>query len=240
LSSRVSGNVYDPVPGGSPGRQPFIPGDRPVRVGMVGSGFIAQQHSAAYLLLSNLLGETVPRVGLLRIAGGRRVHQVGPRYGWAETSDDWRSVTETDDIDVVDVVTPNDSHGYLTRSAAAAGKHLICEKPLAPDLATAEQMATDVEAAGVRAAVCFIYVPERRGTRPHARPVSLDGRADGQRKPWPTSTVTRLLATRQPSSFAALEVALQALPNCCSMPSQFVYPGYGSGSLPIAKAWSDA
>ena len=132
-------------------------GDRPVRVGMVGSGFMAQQHSAAYRLLSNLLGESVPRVELLRIAGGRRVHQVGPRYGWAETSDDWRSVTEADDIDVVDVVTPNDSHGYLTRSAAAAGKHLICEKPLAPDLATAEQMATDVEAAGVRAAVAFVY-----------------------------------------------------------------------------------
>lgn len=58
---------------------------------------------------------------------------------------------------MVDVVTPNDSHGYLTRSAAAAGKHLICEKPLAPELATAEQMATDVEAAGVRAAICLIY-----------------------------------------------------------------------------------
>jgi predicted dehydrogenase len=79
-------------------------GDRPVRVGMVASGFMAQQHSAAYRLLLNLLGDTVPRVELLRIAGDR-VHQVGPRYGW-ETIDDWRSVTEAADIDVVDVVTP--------------------------------------------------------------------------------------------------------------------------------------
>ncbi len=130
---------------------------RPLRIGMVGSGFMAQQHSAAYQLLRNVLGDAVPEVELVRIAGGRNVHRVGPRYGWSQTSDDWQSVTEADDIDVVDIVTPNDSHGYLVASAAAAGKQIVCEKPLAPDLATAEQMGRDVAAAGVRAAVCFVY-----------------------------------------------------------------------------------
>ena len=130
---------------------------RPIRIGMVGSGFMAQQHSAAYRLMANLLGDAVPPIELVRIAGGRRVREVGPRYGWAETGDDWRAVTEAADIDVVDIVTPNDSHAYLTHSAAAAGKDIVCEKPLAPDLAAAEQMAADVQDAGVRATVCFVY-----------------------------------------------------------------------------------
>ena len=53
--------------------------ERPIRVGIVGSGFMAQQHSAAYRLLPNLLGESVPPVALVRMAGGRRVHELGPR-----------------------------------------------------------------------------------------------------------------------------------------------------------------
>jgi hypothetical protein len=52
--------------------------ERPIRVGIVGSGFMAQQHSAAYRLLPNLLGESVPLVALVRMAGGRRIHELGP------------------------------------------------------------------------------------------------------------------------------------------------------------------
>ena len=66
-------------------------------------------------------------------------------------------MTEAEDIDVVDVVTPHDSHGYLTESAAAAGKDIVCEKPLAASLAAAEQMVAAVDAAGIRTAVCFVY-----------------------------------------------------------------------------------
>jgi hypothetical protein len=61
---------------------------RPVRIGMVGSGFMAREHSAAYRLLPLVLGDAVPPVELVRIAGGRRVHEVGPRYGWREIADD--------------------------------------------------------------------------------------------------------------------------------------------------------
>ena len=130
---------------------------RPIRVGMVGSGFMAQQHSAGYRLLANLLGDAVPPVDLVRIAGGRHVHQAARRYGWADSSDDTRAVTEADDIDVVDIVTPNNSHADLTLSAAAHGKHIVCEKPLARDHAEAQSMLAAVRAAGVHATVCFVY-----------------------------------------------------------------------------------
>ena len=130
---------------------------RPVRIGMVGSGFMAQQHSAAYRLLGNLLGDAAPPIELVRIAGGRRASEAARRYGWGESSADTARVTEADGIDVVDIVTPNDTHAELTRSAAAHGKHIICEKPLARDAAEAGSMLEAVQAAGVHAAVCFVY-----------------------------------------------------------------------------------
>jgi hypothetical protein len=81
---------------------------------------MAQQHSAAYRLLLLMLADAVPPLELGPERRRRRVHEEGPRYGWQETADDWqetaddwRAVTEVDDIDVVDIVTPNDSHSAL-------------------------------------------------------------------------------------------------------------------------------
>jgi len=131
--------------------------DRPIRIGMVGSGFMAQLHSAAYQLLPTVYRDAVPRVELARIAGGSRVLQAARDYGWAESSDDWRKVTEADDIDLVDIVTPNDTHADLVTSAAAHGKTIVCEKPLARDADEARAMGEAVAAAGVLATVCFMY-----------------------------------------------------------------------------------
>lgn len=124
---------------------------------MVGSGFMAQLHSAAYKLLPVVYGDSLPPLDLVRIAGGSRVHQAARDYGWAEVGDDWRSVTEADDLDLVDVVTPNDTHATLVASAAAHGKTIVCEKPLARDAAEARAMGEAVSAAGVAATVCFMY-----------------------------------------------------------------------------------
>lgn len=124
---------------------------------MVGSGFMAQLHSAAYLHLPVVYGDAVPRVELVRIAGGSRVHQAARDYGWQEAADDWRAVTEADDIGLVDIVTPNDTHADLVVSAAAHGKTIVCEKPLARDAVEARRMGEAVAAAGVPAMVCFMY-----------------------------------------------------------------------------------
>jgi predicted dehydrogenase len=120
---------------------------------MVGSAFMAREHSAAYRLLPLVLGDVLPPIEMVRSAGGRRVHEVGPRYGWRETADEWRAVTEADDIDVVDVVTPNDTHA-LTISAVERGKHVVCEKPLARDAAGAEAEAEAQRRRGGRGARC--------------------------------------------------------------------------------------
>jgi predicted dehydrogenase len=90
----------------------------------------------------------------------RRTAEAAARWGWAETATDWRSVLERDDIDAVDIVTPGDSHAEIAIAALDAGKHVLCEKPLANTVEQAEAM-TDAAARavlrGVFAMVGFTY-----------------------------------------------------------------------------------
>ncbi|GAB2679058.1 Gfo/Idh/MocA family oxidoreductase [Saccharopolyspora gloriosae] len=94
---------------------------------------------------------------------GRRkdaVHQDAARHGWREASDDWKSVLLRDDVHVVDICTPGDSHAEIAMSALEAGKHVLCEKPLANSVAEAELMAEAADRArrgGIQAMVGFNY-----------------------------------------------------------------------------------
>jgi predicted dehydrogenase len=88
------------------------------------------------------------------------VAQNAAHWGWTESATDWRSVIARDDIDIVDIVTPGDSHAEIAIAALDAGKHVLCEKPLANTVDEAEAMnAAAVRAAerGVRAMVGFTY-----------------------------------------------------------------------------------
>ncbi len=67
-------------------------------------------------------------------------------WGWEEVETDWRALVARDDIDVVDICTPNNTHLEIALAAAAAGKIIICEKPLAMDAQEALQMVEAVEA----------------------------------------------------------------------------------------------
>jgi predicted dehydrogenase len=79
------------------------------------------------------------------------------RYGFDEGAHDWKSVVERPEIDIVDIVTPNNSHAEIAIAAAKAGKHIICEKPLARTGAEAKTMLDAVEKAGVINMVAFNY-----------------------------------------------------------------------------------
>jgi predicted dehydrogenase len=79
------------------------------------------------------------------------------RYGFEESSADWRAVVKRPDIDVVDIVTPNDSHAAIAIAAAEAGKHIICEKPLARGGDEAKTMLDAVKKAGIIHMVAFNY-----------------------------------------------------------------------------------
>jgi len=88
------------------------------------------------------------------------VADAAARWGWAESAIDWREVIARDDIDIVDIVTPGDTHAEIAIAALEAGKHVLCEKPLANTVDEAEAMLAAAERAaehGAKAMVGFTY-----------------------------------------------------------------------------------
>jgi predicted dehydrogenase len=130
-------------------------------VGMVGHAFMGNAHSQAWRVAPRFFD--LPARPVMRVLCGRDAGRAGAaaeRLGWEESSDDWRSVVAREDVDVVDICTPGDSHAEIAVAALAAGKHVLCEKPLANTVAEAERMtaaAGAVYAGGVRAMVGFTY-----------------------------------------------------------------------------------
>jgi predicted dehydrogenase len=132
-----------------------------LRVAMIGYGFMGAAHSVGWRQAPRVfdLPEDVEMSVLVgRDAGA--VAAAADHWGWASTATDWREVIARDDVDVVDVVTPGDSHAEIAIAALDAGKHVLCEKPLANTVEQAEAMAAAAERAharGVRAMVGFTY-----------------------------------------------------------------------------------
>ncbi len=135
--------------------------DRQLRVAMIGYGFMGAAHSQGWRVAPRFFD--LPAEPIMQVVVGRNADAVAAsasKWGWAESATDWREVVARDDIDIVDVVTPGDSHAEIAIAALEAGKHVLCEKPLANTVAEAEAMADAAERAranGVQAMVGFTY-----------------------------------------------------------------------------------
>ncbi|WP_367319804.1 Gfo/Idh/MocA family protein [Streptomyces sp. HUAS ZL42] len=140
---------------GSGGEKP------PLRVGMVGYAFMGAAHSQGWRTVGRVFD--LPRRPVLAVICGRdatAVRAAADRHGWAATETDWRALITRDDVDLVDICTPGDSHAEIALAALAAGKHVLCEKPLANTVEEAEVMARAAEEAqnsGQLAMVGFNY-----------------------------------------------------------------------------------
>jgi predicted dehydrogenase len=132
-----------------------------LRVAMIGYGFMGAAHSQGWRTAPRVFD--LPAEPEMAVVVGRNAEAVAAaahKWGWAESATDWREVIARDDIDVVDIVTPGDSHAEIAIAALEAGKHVLCEKPLANTVAEAEAMAEAAERAaaqGIRAMVGFTY-----------------------------------------------------------------------------------
>ncbi|WP_406075488.1 Gfo/Idh/MocA family protein [Micromonospora sp. NBC_01638] len=128
---------------------------------MVGYAFMGAAHSQAWRTVNRVYD--LPARARMALICGRdtaKVADAADRLGWDAYTTDWRDLINRDDIDVVDVCTPGDSHAEIALAALAAGKHVLCEKPLANSVAEARAMtaAADVaRAAGVRSMCGFNY-----------------------------------------------------------------------------------
>lgn len=135
--------------------------DRTLRVAMVGRGFMGAAHSQGWRTAPrffDLPAQVEMAVVVGRDPSGTEVAR--EKYGWQEASTDWRATIARDDIDVVDVCVPGDLHAEISIAALEAGKHVLCEKPLANTVAEAEAMVAAADAAaarGVKAMVGFTY-----------------------------------------------------------------------------------
>ncbi len=99
-----------------------------------------------------------PEMALLVGRRAAAAAEAADRLGWQESTDDWRAAIARDDIDVVDICTPGDTHAEMAIAALAAGKHVLCEKPLANTVAEAEAMVAAARTApGRQAMVGFTY-----------------------------------------------------------------------------------
>jgi predicted dehydrogenase len=151
---------------------------RPLRVAMVGHAFMGNAHSQAWRTAPRFFDlPLAPEMSVLVGHDAGRAAEAAARLGWAESSADWREVIARDDVDLVDICTPGDTHAEIAIAALEAGKHVLCEKPLANTVAEAEAMTTAAERAhadGVRAMVGFTY--RRVPAIALARQLVADGR----------------------------------------------------------------
>ncbi|MBX5469225.1 MAG: Gfo/Idh/MocA family oxidoreductase [Thermoleophilaceae bacterium] len=131
---------------------------REVGIGIVGYGIMGKAHSYAYTAAPRIRELPVrPRLRLMSGRNAEAVRAAARAYGVEETTGDWRALVDHPDIDIVDVCTPPGTHAEIVAAAAAAGKAVLCEKPLAADYATALGAADAVRRAGVPNAIGFNY-----------------------------------------------------------------------------------
>src|SRR6201996_6209100 len=130
-------------------------------IGMVGYAFMGAAHSRAWATVGQAFDVPLrPRMNVLVGRDEAATRFAARRYGWHHVETDWRAVIDRDDVQLVDICTPGDTHAEIAIAALDAGKHVLCEKPLANTLAEAEAMAAAAARAargGVRAMVGFNY-----------------------------------------------------------------------------------
>ena len=131
---------------------------RSLRVGLVGYNFMGKAHSNAWRQAGRFFD--LPAEIELRTLCGRSpadVKAAAANLGWSKTSTDWREVVADPEIDVIDICTPNDCHYEIAIEAARHGKAVLCEKPLAMNVAQCEDMVAAVKKAGVVNMICHVY-----------------------------------------------------------------------------------
>ncbi|MFI6597839.1 Gfo/Idh/MocA family protein [Nonomuraea sp. NPDC050536] len=125
---------------------------------MIGYAFMGRVHSQAWRTVGAFFD--LPVSASMRVLCGRSkeaAEEAAVKMGWSAAVTDWRAVIDDPDVDIVDICTPGDSHAEIAIAALAAGKHVLCEKPLANTVAEAQAMVSAAESAAGKSMVAFNY-----------------------------------------------------------------------------------
>lgn len=131
---------------------------RKVNIALIGYQFMGKAHSNAYRQVSRFFEIDVEPV--LKVICGRnetKVQAAMHQFGWEEYATDWQEVIARDDIDIVDIGTPNNTHALITQAALRAGKHVLCEKPLAISVEDAKASYDLAVSTGLVNGICHNY-----------------------------------------------------------------------------------
>jgi len=132
---------------------------KPLRIGLVGTGFMGRTHSNGYNRADNFFPELQysPVLKAVCSRNKEKVQAFANQWGYESIETDWKTLIARNDIDAVDICTPNDMHAEIAIAAANAGKMVLCEKPLARTLAESKKMVDAIEKAGVKSTVWYNY-----------------------------------------------------------------------------------
>lgn len=139
------------------------PSRKSIHVALIGSKFMGRTHSNAYLKVGKFFD--LPQEVVMHTACARNQEELtrfASRWGWQNTSVDWRAVCENPEIDLVDIGTPNDMHRDMAIAALESGKHVACEKPLANTLDSAREMVKAAAKAAKKKQRSFVWYNYRR------------------------------------------------------------------------------
>ena len=129
-----------------------------LRIGMIGYGFMGKAHSNAYAQANHFFPCGIkPIMKALCARNAEKAQSFATNWGYESIETDWRKLLERNDIDAVDICTPNNIHKDIAIAAAKAGKMILCEKPLAMNAAEGEEMCEAIEKAGVANMVWYNY-----------------------------------------------------------------------------------
>ncbi|MEN9884927.1 MAG: hypothetical protein RLZZ420_2144 [Bacteroidota bacterium] len=130
-----------------------------LNIGLIGGGFMGRTHSNGYNRIGNFFPELEyqPVLKAVCFRNETKVKAFAEQWGFESYETDWRKLIERNDIDAVDICTPNDTHAEIAIAAAKAGKMILCEKPLARNLEESAEMVDAIEKAGVRNTVWYNY-----------------------------------------------------------------------------------
>ncbi|MEM8966210.1 MAG: Gfo/Idh/MocA family oxidoreductase [Bacteroidota bacterium] len=130
-----------------------------LRIGLIGRGFMGRTHSNGYKRVSDFFPDLQYHPVLKSVCSRSedKVKAFAEQWGYESYETDWKALIARDDIDAVDICTPNDTHAEIAIAAAEAGKMILCEKPLARTLEESQKMVDAVEKAGVANTVWYNY-----------------------------------------------------------------------------------
>jgi predicted dehydrogenase len=130
-----------------------------LRIGLIGTGFMGRTHSNGYNRVGNFFPELNHKIVLKAVCSRNtdKVKAFAEQWGYESYETDWKKLIERNDIDAIDICAPNDFHAEIAIAAAAKGKMILCEKPLARSLAEGQKMVDAISKANVKNTVWYNY-----------------------------------------------------------------------------------